>query len=483
MNHHTSDSPTLPSRTVATPAGPAPISPDQEARAFWRMRRQIVRTLVAQTFAQGRLRISTIVFLSMFLWFALYALFYDGFRFLDSAIPGPDLYDQIARMVFGLFFASLMVMLLFSTAIILYSSLFRARNVPFLLTIPARAERVFIVKFQEAVLTSSWAFILLSSPVLLAYGLVRHAPWYYFAMLLPFLVSFTFIPAGIGAILCLAIVHRLPHAKAYVLVITAACALATAVAMLWIISHRPATTMLSADWFRDMLRRLQFTENRLLPSWWLSTGLLEAARGEIADSILFLVLMVSNALFIRLLAVWASARLYRSAYSRLYGRRSARRRTKTAWIDRAAAWAAGFLPAQVQLLIVKDLRLFLRDPVYWSQTLIFVGFLLLYFFSIPSIHYEVAQESWVNLVSFLNVSVVGFLLSTFTTRFVFPMISLEGRRFWILGLLPVHRDRILWGKFAFGIGFSVVSSCVLVLVSDSMLRVAPGSFWAINSPA
>ena len=186
--------------------------------------------------------------------------------------------------------------------------------------------------------------------------------------------------------------------------------------------------------------------------------------------------MVSNALFIRLLAVWASARLYRSAYSRLYGRRSARRRTKTAWIDRAAAWAAGFLPAQVQLLIVKDLRLFLRDPVYWSQTLIFVGFLLLYFFSIPSIHYEVAQESWVNLVSFLNVSVVGFLLSTFTTRFVFPMISLEGRRFWILGLLPVHRDRILWGKFAFGIGFSVVSSCVLVLVSDSMLRVGAWIF-------
>ena len=40
------------------------------------------------------------------------------------------------------------------------------------------------------------------------------------------------------------------------------------------------------------------------------------------------------------------------------------------------------------------------------------------------------------MVSFLNLSVVGLLLSTFTTRFIFPMISLEGRRFWILGLLP-----------------------------------------------
>jgi len=81
--------------------------------------------------------------------------------------------------------------------------------------------------------------------------------------------------------------------------------------------------------------------------------------------------------------------------------------------------------------------------------------------------------SWVNLVSFLNVSVVGLLLSTFTTRFIFPMISLEGRRFWILGLLPVRRNTILWGKFIFAIGASIVPSSLLILLSDVMLRVEP----------
>ena len=55
--------------------------------------------------------------------------------------------------------------------------------------------------------------------------------------------------------------------------------------------------------------------------------------------------------------------------------------------------------------------------------------------------------AWVNMISFLNLAVVGLILSTFTTRFIFPMISLEGRRFWILGMLPVRRDTILWGKF------------------------------------
>ncbi|NDC64916.1 MAG: hypothetical protein EBZ59_13275, partial [Planctomycetia bacterium] len=58
---------------------------------------------------------------------------------------------------------------------------------------------------------------------------------------------------------------------------------------------------------------------------------------------------------------------------------------------------------------------------------------------------------------------------TFTTRFVYPMISLEGRRFWILGLLPVHRDQIVWSKFLFALVGGVVPCTLLVLLSDSML--------------
>ena len=36
-------------------------------------------------------------------------------------------------------------------------------------------------------------------------------------------------------------------------------------------------------------------------------------------------------------------------------------------------------------------------------------------------------------------------------RFIYPLISLEGRKFWILGLLPLKREQILWGKFAFAV--------------------------------
>ena len=70
----------------------------------------------------------------------------------------------------------------------------------------------------------------------------------------------------------------------------------------------------------------------------------------------------------------------------------------------------------------------------------------LYFINIRRFTYHVNYSA---MIGFLNLAVVGLILSTFTTRFIFPMISLEGRRFWILGLLPLDRDTILWSKFLF----------------------------------
>ncbi len=63
-------------------------------------------------------------------------------------------------------------------------------------------------------------------------------------------------------------------------------------------------------------------------------------------------------------------------------------------------------------------------------------------------------------------------MSTFTTRFIFPMISLEGRRFWILGLLPVKRDAILWSKFLFAAMISLIPCSLLILLSDAMLQIS-----------
>jgi ABC-2 type transport system permease protein len=147
-------------------------------------------------------------------------------------------------------------------------------------------------------------------------------------------------------------------------------------------------------------------------------------------------------------------------------------------IDRLVLRWGFFLSPTMRLLIVKDLRLFRRDPVQWTQFLIFFGLLGLYFLNVRRFGYhDQNYRNWVNLISFMNLAVVGLILSTFTTRFIFPMISLEGRRFWILGLLPVRRETILWGKFLFAAIGSTVTCTLLVMLSDAMLRVEPLTFF------
>ena len=438
----------------------------------------MLATILRQAMTHSRFRVSLVAFLTSLLWGCMFWMFADGFWFLESTITQPGMYAQAVGGVFSMFFLALLAMLLISSAIILYGSLFRSREAAYLLTTPARDERIFLHKFQEAIVLSSWGFMLLGSPILLSYGVVANAPWYYYAMLLPFVVAFVYIPVSIGSIICLWVVRRFPESRATLLV---GGLILLAILAVWVglgLLVGPRNDLLTPDWFQEILGRLRFSEQRLLPSWWLSMGLLASASGDWNESVLFLVLTVSNALFFRQYAVWTAGRSYRAAYSGLYGRSLRRRRSRRMFFDRGLFLLLRPFSAEMRLMMVKDMRLFRRDPLQWSQFLIFFGLLVIYFLNIQRFTYDISSISWVNMVSFLNLAVVGLLLSTFTTRFIYPTISLEGRRFWVLGLLGIERRSIVWGKFFFAVGGAILPCCGLVLLSDVMLKV---STWIIVS--
>ena len=73
----------------------------------------------------------------------------------------------------------------------------------------------------------------------------------------------------------------------------------------------------------------------------------------------------------------------------------------------------------------------------------------IYFLNIRRLQAGPQFVGWLVLIGFLNIGVVGLLWATFTTRFVYPLLSLEGRRFWVLGTAPLPRRTILWSKFLF----------------------------------
>ena len=447
------------------------LSIEEESRHFLALRATVAWETLRSMFTYARLRLSLVVLLSGLFWASLYGLFLEGFAFLEA------LHADVVSLLFNAFFSSLMVMLVFSSAILLYAGLYCSTEARLLLTLPARAESIFGHKFQEAVWFSGWGFILLGSPMLVAYGVERGASWHYYVLLLPFMVAFVVIPASIGCMLCMVLVAWLPRLRMHVLSLGVAAGCLAAAWAGWSTFATGKLDSASPAWLEQTFARLAVTEQKLFPSWWLSSGLIEAANagrgprgglGPLVEACKFLALLVANGMMLHLLAGWVARVCYRRGYSQLAAEAPPRRRRRIGWFDQALINAGSTAGRPLRLLLVKDLRLFRRDVTQWAQVLIFFGLLALYFVNLRSFNYN---HSYASMIGFLNLAVVGLILSTFTTRFVFPMISLEGRRFWILGLLPVHRDQIVWSKFLFSFVGGVLPCCGLVFLSDLMLGI------------
>ena len=133
-----------------------------------------------------------------------------------------------------------------------------------------------------------------------------------------------------------------------------------------------------------------------------------------------------------------------------------------------------YLPARLRFLAAKDLRTFLRDPLQWSQLAILFGLMALYLLNLPRFYIDLLGTSWGVLVPFLNLCAVTLILATFTSRFVFPLVSLEGQQLWLIGMLPVPRRRILAAKFAYALTITALVSVTVTVLAAGSLRMHPG---------
>ncbi|HON45229.1 MAG TPA: hypothetical protein PLR86_07805, partial [Planctomycetota bacterium] len=70
-----------------------------------------------------------------------------------------------------------------------------------------------------------------------------------------------------------------------------------------------------------------------------------------------------------------------------------------------------------------------------------------------------------------NLVATSLINCTFASRFIFPMLSLEGKRFWMLGVMPLEKTGILIAKFIFALVTLSITSEFLILLSCYMLRL------------
>jgi ABC-2 type transport system permease protein len=434
------------------------------ARLRWKMLRNTCRTVLWTS----PVRLVTIILCSVLVWAAVFAISALGFAFVaEKQIPFAG---AIIGLVFDLLFLSLAVMLVFSGSIILYSSLFAQAETSFLLSTPARDDQVFAYKFQGAVAFSSWAFLLLGSPILVAHGTAHGVAWYFYVLLPLFFVGFVLLPGSLGALLCLAIVNLAPRARRQVFVFALLLVLGVAGFGIYRLV-RTARDAANVEPVQQLIGQLDFARSAFMPTHWISDGLLAAARHEPGAAFYDLALIWSNGLLLYVFTAWVAGRLYRRGFNRLATGGSLRRRYGGGSLDRAVSNLLGFLDPQTRLLIVKDFRTFRREPAQWAQVVIFGGLMLLYFSNTRKFYQQDIGRPYTNGVSLLNLAVTALLMCAYTGRFIYPMLSLEGSKFWLLGLLPLRRERLLWGKFMFSALGTVLTAEVLIVVSDVLLAV------------
>jgi len=93
----------------------------------------------------------------------------------------------------------------------------------------------------------------------------------------------------------------------------------------------------------------------------------------------------------------------------------------------------------------------------------------LYFANLRTFNYNALPDQWRTAIAFLNVFAVSAVLSSLGSRFIFPQLSLEGHGFWLLGLSPTTKARILSAKFLLALLSLTTISIALVWLSSSML--------------
>ncbi|QDU64429.1 hypothetical protein Pan216_53190 [Planctomycetes bacterium Pan216] len=420
-------------------------------------------------FTRSRFRSMLVVIFSIVFWIGLYFLFMDAFGFLyrHRLISG-----YLVELLFGLFFGSLLVMLVFSAGIILFAGLFASEESRYLLISPVPPDMIFAYKFQESMVFSCWGFVLLGSPLMIAYGVITHAPLMFYVLSLPFFVSFALIPGSVGALICLFVTLLMPRRKKEVL----AALILFVIVIVAIIGVRAwyliETQPISRAWLHRLMTGLQVSNLPFLPSHWISRGLLAATDvNGLSVSFFYLLVLLANAFFVHLVTAASYSQFYRHAYDRNASYPVGRRRPRSRWLPKAVDTIFFPLNKAIRVMILKDIRIFVRDPVQWLQVLVFTCLLILYLVTLGRMNHYTESPYWRNLISFFNLSVTALIVSTFTSRFIFPQLSLEGQRIWILGLAPIKRDAVLWGKFAFASGGAIMVTVLLTIISALMLKI------------
>ena len=403
-------------------------------------------------------------------WAGVFGVLY---RILKSLRGVEELGPLIPGKILGLVLLSFISILVLSNVITALSSFFLAKDLDLLVSAPVDWLRLYLAKLGETLVHSSWMVALMAVPILAAYGVVYKGGVLFGLYALAAIVPMLILPAVLGCAITLILVNVFPARRTRDLLSIIALGAAGGVILLFRVI-RPEQ-LARPEGFRNLLDfviLLRGPTSPFLPSEWAAQAIMGYLRREI-DLLPLLLLWTTAAAFVTF-----GALLHRALYAQGFtkAQEGAERFIRGSWWRWTVGSLLGWLPVAKREFVLKDIKLFFRDTTQWSQLILLAVLVVVYIFNIQALPLHRGEPVgffYVNLVSFLNLGLAGFVLASIAARFIFPAVSLEGRQMWLLRSSPLDLRALLWSKYWVGTVPLLVLGLILTGVTNALLEVTP----------
>jgi len=397
------------------------------------------------------------VFLVIFSIAGIYLGIWKGLAFVVSL---GSLGTVIIKKIIFIIFFILFFMIAISFAILFYGAGFKSKETTYLFSLPLDTETIIFYKFLKSTILASWIPFLGIILFFLAYSVISKINLFYPLFFSLYIIPFLILSCFLGYVVCLGILRFLNFKKFIFLVIFMTT-------IIFIIYSSSKTSSDILYFLSQEIAFLKIAQLWFLPFSWPAYGFICLENKEFFHSFIYLLNLWSLSLF--LLGFLGN---FKKTFSYIYHYKihSSRKIISSDYI-KSVVERLKIFSFSTQQIILKDIKLFLREPALCLQFLVFFGILFFYFLNLRRFSYHLLEPMWKNLLTFLNTFSILCISSAMCVRFIFPQWSLEGKNFWLLKLSPLSLNKIYLIKAVVANIFLFTISGILIFVSNHMLNL------------
>ncbi|MBI4869681.1 MAG: hypothetical protein HY816_22305 [Candidatus Wallbacteria bacterium] len=409
-----------------------------------------------------------------------FCLYYGAFRLLTRIDGVTIIGPLLKRYLLSMTLFSLLLMLVFSNVIASLSTFYGSDELDVIFASPVAYWKVFIAKYVETTFISSWMVFSMLLTLSLAYGRTYQSPGYFYLVCWVPLVPYCMFSASAGICISLLLARVLPvHQTRNMLRFLGAIAIGLLVLFLRML--RPEQLMRPEKFksFTNFLLSLHNPRIEYFPSAWTANALLEAMGLDISRVWVDSLKLFGGALVTFLFTWWLASKVHFEGWLKFQesGERGRKGGLQSLGIiERLLAR----LPVESRALVEKDIKVFVRSPVLWTQFLLMLVIVAIYIYNVyllPLSELGYIHPLFPDLLCFLNIGFVAFIIVACALRFGYPAVSMEGTVFYRIHASPLALERYLRIKFWMNFVPLLAIALVLVVVSNGLLGVRSAIFW------